>query len=51
MNMEIKIDTTGIKDIERDGGLTLEELAYQGSAEHTANCINAECGKNKERGE
>lgn len=25
--MEIKIDTTGIKDIERDGGLTLEELA------------------------
>ena len=25
--MEITIDTTGIKDIERDGGLTLEEMA------------------------
>ena len=27
--MEIKLDTTGIKDIERDGGITLEEMAYQ----------------------
>lgn len=40
--MEIKIDTTGIKDIERDGGLTLEEMAYQGSQECVVNSIGME---------
>ena len=40
--MEIKIDITGVKDIKRDGGLTLEEMAYQGSQECVANSINVE---------
>lgn len=48
--MEIKIDTTGIKDIERDGGITLEEMAYQGSSEYIANSINT-YDESKERGE
>lgn len=48
--MEIKIDTTGIKDIERDGGLTLQEMAYQGSDEYIANSIDT-YDESKERGE
>lgn len=49
--MEITIDKTGIKDIERDGGVTVEELAYMASPEHIAHCINInECKKNR-RGE
>lgn len=49
--MEIKIDTTGIKDIERDGGVTAEEMAYQFSLEHTAAVINVNNCKDNQRGE
>lgn len=47
--MEITIDTTGIKDIERDGGLTLEEMAYQGSQECVLNSTNVEKENSYER--
>ncbi|WP_373217698.1 hypothetical protein [Ruminococcus sp. 5_1_39BFAA] len=46
--MEIKIDTTGMKDIEKDGGVTAEEMAYQISPEYIANTVTInECKKNK----
>ena len=47
--MEIKLDTTGIKDIERDGGITLEEMAYQGNQEYVVNSINVEKENSYER--
>ncbi len=49
--IEIKIDTTGIKDIDRDGGVTVEELGYIASQAHvleSCGTINENDGIEKE---
>lgn len=42
---EINFDTTGIRDIERDGGLPAEELAKLVTPEYALN----QCGELKKR--
>lgn len=44
---EVKIDTTGIRDIDRDGGFTSEDFSKMVSQEYVLN----QCGEVKENKE